>query len=77
MVLDTVNGQSISTMKELVTMVGTCQEEFLSFNFDGQAGLSAGTEMVLERAFVEAATPEILATHRIPAAITPNLMGDS
>ena len=74
MVLDTVNGRRISTMKQLVDYVGTSSDEFLSFKFDGQAGLTAGTEMVLERSFVEAATPEILATHRIPAAITPNLM---
>lgn len=60
----------------LVRSVGTSTEKFLRFSFEGQAGLAAGTEMVLERALVEQSTPEILATHRIPAAITPNLIGE-
>ena len=58
----------------LVRSVGTSAEKFLRFSFEGQAGLAAGTEMVLERDLVEQSTPEILATHRIPAAITPNLI---
>ena len=46
-------------------------EKFLRFSFEGQAGLAAGTEMVLERALVEQSTPEILATHRIQQQLHP------
>jgi hypothetical protein len=74
MVLDSLNGEPVPNMQSLVRTVSTSQSEFLCFGFDGQAGLAAGTEMVLERALVEQATPEILATHRIPAAVTPNLV---
>ena len=38
------------------------------------AGLRSGTDMVLERAMVTEAENEILATHRIPAPVTPNLI---
>ena len=46
---------------------------FLTDRVLGCCLLLAGTDMVLERALVMEAENEILATHRIPAPITPNL----
>ena len=73
MVLNTVNGAPIDSMEHLVRQVRTAKTEFLRFRFDGQAGLTTGTEMVLETAMVRDSMPEILAMHRIASEVSENL----
>ena len=49
-----------SGLEHLVREVRGCKTDFLRFRFDGQAGLTTGTEIVLETGLVQAAEPEIL-----------------
>ena len=42
MVLQTINGEKVKNMRHLVNSVRTSKDEYLRFEFGGQAGLRAG-----------------------------------
>lgn len=61
------NGIPVRNLKHLAHMVETCKEEFLKFDLEYQQ------MVVLEANKAKAATPEILATHCIPSAMSDDL----
>lgn len=61
------NGIPVNNLKHLAHMVETCKEEFLKFDLEYQQ------MVVLEAKKAKAATPEILATHCVPSAMSDDL----
>eukprot|EP00249_Psilotum_nudum_P010395 c22518_g1_i3 orf=508-2871(-) len=61
------NGVAVKNLKHLAHMVEMCKEEFLRFDLEYEQIL------VLETAKANAATPDILATHCIPSAMSDDL----
>ena len=67
--VQSVNGQPITNLRQLVTLVEGCDTRFLTFDLDHH------TKVVLETAAARAATPELLETHSIPSAASADLHG--
>ncbi|CAN6274479.1 unnamed protein product [Urochloa humidicola] len=61
------NGQPVKNLKNLVTMVENCKDEFLKFD------LEYDQIVVLETKTAKAATQDILTTHCIPSAMSDDL----
>ncbi|RLN08907.1 protease Do-like 9 [Panicum miliaceum] len=61
------NGQPVKNLKNLVTMVENCKDEFLKFD------LEYDQIVVLETKTAKAATQDILTTHCIPSAMSEDL----
>ncbi|KAG8072359.1 hypothetical protein GUJ93_ZPchr0006g40807 [Zizania palustris] len=61
------NGQHVKNLKNLVTMVENCKDEFLKFD------LEYDQIVVLETKTAKAATQDILTTHCIPSAMSDDL----
>nr|CAB3448146.1 unnamed protein product [Digitaria exilis] len=61
------NGQPVKNLKNLVTMVENCKDEFLKFD------LEYDQIVVLETKTAKAATQDILTTHCIPCAMSDDL----
>ncbi|GJN22243.1 hypothetical protein PR202_gb09795 [Eleusine coracana subsp. coracana] len=61
------NGQPVKNLKNLVTMVENCKDEFLKFD------LEYDQIVVLETETAKAATQDILTTHCIPSAMSDDL----
>lgn len=62
-----VNGQPVKNLKNLVTMVENCKDEFLKFD------LEYDQIVVLKTKTAKAATKDILTTHCIPSAMSDDL----
>uniref|UniRef100_A0ACD5ZLF3 Uncharacterized protein n=1 Tax=Avena sativa TaxID=4498 RepID=A0ACD5ZLF3_AVESA len=62
-----VNGQPVKNLKDLVTTVENCKDEFLKFD------LEYDQIVVLETKTAKAATKDILTTHCIPSAMSDDL----
>jgi hypothetical protein len=68
-VVETVDGQRVRNLKELIAAVERGQgNEFVTFGDD------AGQVLVLDRAKVEAQRAEVLNTYRIPADRSPDVL---
>uniref|UniRef100_A0A0C9RQ71 TSA: Wollemia nobilis Ref_Wollemi_Transcript_3394_2715 transcribed RNA sequence n=1 Tax=Wollemia nobilis TaxID=56998 RepID=A0A0C9RQ71_9CONI len=63
----TFNEVPVRNLKHLAEMVENCEEEFLKFTLDYQQIVVLGTKAS------KAATPDILATHCIPSAVSDDL----
>ncbi|THU43773.1 hypothetical protein C4D60_Mb02t00310 [Musa balbisiana] len=61
------NGKPVKNLRTLANMVENCSEEFLKFDLEYQQ------IVVLQTKTAKAATPDILATHCIPSAISEDL----
>ncbi|KAL8124348.1 hypothetical protein AgCh_012122 [Apium graveolens] len=61
------NGKPVKNLKELAYMVEKCDEEFLKFHLEYEQ------IVVLQTKKAKAATPDILATHCIPSAMSDDL----
>ncbi|XP_047082520.1 protease Do-like 9 [Lolium rigidum] len=62
-----VNGHPVKNLRDLVTTVENCKDEFLKFD------LEYDQIVVLERKTAKAATKDILTTHCIPSAMSDDL----
>ncbi|CAM0944220.1 unnamed protein product [Alopecurus aequalis] len=62
-----VNGQPVKNLKDLVTTVENCKDEFLKFD------LEYDQIVVLQTKTAKAATKDILTTHCIPSAMSDDL----
>ncbi|KAB2633391.1 protease Do-like 9 [Pyrus ussuriensis x Pyrus communis] len=63
----TVNGKPVKNLKNLASMVESCEDEFLKFDLEYQQ------VVVLRTKTAKAATLDILATHCIPSAMSDDL----
>lgn len=61
------NGKPVKNLRTLANMVENCSEEFLKFDLEYQQ------IVVLQTKTAKAATPDILATHCIPSAVSEDL----
>ncbi|KAI8523125.1 hypothetical protein RHMOL_Rhmol13G0049900 [Rhododendron molle] len=64
----TFNGKLVKSLKDLASMVESCNEEFLEFRLDNRKKLVFQTNNARER------SREILKTHRIPSAMSDDLI---